>query len=156
MSSRLIRNINLWHVTIGAKFPGPTIILDILSFSYSVWELKKTIVIIIYVSNGMMHQLRTSYHTSSLPLCFNTYFLWSFPLKFSYLHTLSCLFICIFFRGFVVESCIVVQHVSRGADNGNSDPPVAKRPCPEVPVNAVNHTTKLWFIILQVTFTIYQ
>ena len=51
-------------------------------------------------------------------------------------------FICIFFRGFVVESCIVVQHVSGGANNGNSDPPVAKRPCPEFPVNAVNHTTQ--------------
>ncbi|XP_073257165.1 acetyl-coenzyme A synthetase, cytoplasmic-like [Porites lutea] len=38
-------------------------------------------------------------------------------------------------EGFVVESCIVVQHVSRGADNGNSDPPVAKRPCPEVPTH---------------------
>ena len=67
---------------------------------------------------------------------------------------MSCLFICIFFRGFVVESCIVVQHVSRGADNGNSDPPVAKRPCPEVPVNAVNHTTKI--MIHNLTCNVYN
>ena len=59
-----------------------------------------------------------------------------------------------FYRGFVVESCIVVQHVSRGADNGNSDPPVAKRPCPEVPVNAVNHTTKI--MIHNLTCNLYN
>lgn len=40
----------------------------------------------------------------------------------------------LFCRGFVVGSCIVVQHVGHAGSGNGSVSPAAKRPCPEVQV----------------------
>ena len=37
-------------------------------------------------------------------------------------------------RGFIVETCIVVQHVGGGSTNSPRTSPVAKKPCPPIQV----------------------